>query len=70
MLAVLSVIASISLGGILFCSIKLIKINRIKSINVAEPRANKKWRRVLIWGIILCTCFFMLAVSFFFSIFS
>lgn len=70
MLEILSIMTSVSLGGFLFCLIKLIKINRIKKNNVVETIVNKKWRKVLIWGIIICICFFILSISFFFSIFS
>lgn len=70
MLATLSILVSVSLAGFLFCLIKLIKINKMKKTNIAEPIANKKWRKVLVYAIIICGSFFILAISLFFSVFS
>lgn len=62
MLAILSILVSATLAGFLFCLLKLIKINRIKKTNIAEPIANKKWRKILIYAIISCGIFFVLAI--------
>lgn len=68
MFTVLSILASSSLAGFLFCLLKLLKFNKIKKTNIAEPIANKKWRRFLIYVITICSMFFILAVSLFFSL--
>lgn len=62
----LSILVSTSLAGILFCLLKLHRINKIKKVNVAEPIANKKWRRSLIGVICLCSLIFIIGVTLFF----
>lgn len=68
MFAALSILVSVSLAGFLFCLLKLIKINKQKEINGAETIKNKQWRRGLLYAIVLCLVFFVLAVSLFFSL--
>ncbi|MGL5268587.1 MAG: hypothetical protein ACRC8P_02330 [Spiroplasma sp.] len=70
MLGVLSILVTISLAGFLFCLLKLLKLNKIKKINIAEPVKNKKWRKILLFAIIICISFFILGTSLFFSLFS
>lgn len=69
MLTVLSILASTSLAGFLFCLLKLYKINKIKKTNLAEPIANKKWRRVLLCVITICSLVFIAAVATFFILY-
>lgn len=69
MLTVLSILASTALAGFLFCLLKLYKINKIKKTNIAEPVANKKWRRFLICAIIICSVVFILVIVLFFVLY-
>lgn len=70
MLTVLSILASTSLAGFLFCLLRLYKINKIKKTNIAEPITNKKWRRVLLCVIAFCSVGFVVAVSLFFGLYT
>ncbi|MGL5268519.1 MAG: hypothetical protein ACRC8P_01990 [Spiroplasma sp.] len=69
MLVGLSILVSVSLTGILFCLLQLLKINKIKKNNLAEPIKNKKWRKGLNYTLIICSIFLILAVSLFFSLY-
>lgn len=66
MLAVLSILVSLTLAGIFFCLLNLIKLKCIKKNNFAEPIKNKKRRRVLLYFLITSSIFFVLAISLFF----
>ncbi|MBE4704427.1 hypothetical protein [Spiroplasma platyhelix] len=69
MLTALSILVSSSLAGILFCLLRLLKINKLKKINAVETIRNKKWRKFLIYAIIIFSFFFVLAVSLFFYLY-
>ncbi|MGL5268230.1 MAG: hypothetical protein ACRC8P_00445 [Spiroplasma sp.] len=68
MTTALSILVSSSLAGFLFCLLKLIKINRIKKINSAEPVKNKKWRRFLFYIMGICVIFIILGITLFFTL--
>ncbi|MCL6428770.1 hypothetical protein LT335_00318 [Spiroplasma sp. JKS002669] len=70
MVTMLSILATISFAGFLFCLLKLRKLKKIKKTNLAEPIANKKWRRILIYAIFICLSIFILVASLFLSLFS
>lgn len=68
MTTTLSILVSSSLAGFLFCWWNLIKINRIKKINGAEPIKNKKWRKIIIYLMVICVIFIMLGITLFFTL--
>ena len=69
MLIILSILVSSSLASFLFCLLKLIKIKGIKKTNGAEPVKNKKWRKALIYIMVICVIFIILGISLFFSLY-
>lgn len=69
MLAVLSILISVSLSGILFCLIRLLKFKKDKEINFVETIKVKKGRKILIYVLITCSIFFVLAISLIFSLY-
>lgn len=68
MITAVSILVSSSLAGFFFCLWKLIKINRIKTINGALPVKNKKWRKVLIYIMLTCVIFIILGIILFFAL--
>lgn len=70
MVVILSILIIICLSGFLFCCLKLLKLNKIKKINIVEPIKNKKIHRILVFALVLFISFFILGISLFFSVVS